>query len=548
MILLNLLSGVAMLTWGVYITKSGVLRSFGGNLNLSMQKALSSKFWILRALAAGFFTTALVQSSNATAMLVASFLAKGLIKLTPALVIMLGANFGSAIMTRILTFDLSFVSPLFLLIGIILFISKRQSKIGKIGRIFIGLGVILLALKTIVSATIPISHSQNIHLILESLNDQYAFALVFGAILAIICYSSLAAVILTAIVVMAGDLSISTALLIVIGANLGSCALEILGSLGNGIDAKRVMFGNLLFKLSLAVVYLPFIEPISKITYFDNTQDLIIWFHVAFNFSILVIMLPLTSIYSKILYKIFAQPQELIPDESEAKYLDKSVLDNPDLAISNSIREILRLGGFLHQMLNLFEKSVLGITGHSEQIEKTSKTILHLGSKIRKYLNSIDEDAPGHSIRWNQCQSSVIASIQASDLIARMQNEVSYINHSKDINISAKSRSDLIELIKVVNTNLSYSLNALMTKNENDINIVFEHKAKFKELTDLYSINQLHHISAQNDDNATDVTALIMILIADLRQLNGIFTMIAASNLAISEHSLSDHKPMIKED
>ena len=288
--LLNLISGVAMLSWGIYMTKSGMLRTFGDKINVFSSKSLTSRLCMLNSMFSGVAITALVQSSNATAMLVSSFLSKNLIALTPSLVIMLGANVGSALMARILTFDLSFLCPVLLSVGIFLFLSRRQSKVGKAGRILIGLGIILLALEIIVSTTRPIAQSNTMQLILSSLSGEFTICIIFGALLAIICYSSLAAVILTASLCAAQSLDLLSALFLVIGANLGSCALEILGSLSQGTGAKRVMLGNFLFKATLALIYIVLLQ--SSDFYrldMDESQE-VIWFHVTFNLSVLALM------------------------------------------------------------------------------------------------------------------------------------------------------------------------------------------------------------------------------------------------------------------
>ncbi|MCG4322895.1 Na/Pi symporter, partial [Escherichia coli] len=111
------------------------------------------------AFVSGIGVTALVQSSNATALLVTSFVAQGLVGLAPALVIMLGADVGTALMARVLTFDLSWLSPLLILIGVFLFLSRKQMRIGQIGRVLIGLGLIVLALELIVAAATPITQA-----------------------------------------------------------------------------------------------------------------------------------------------------------------------------------------------------------------------------------------------------------------------------------------------------------------------------------------------------------------------------------------------------
>ena len=144
--LLHLLSAVAMLVWGTHIVRTGVMRVFGARLRTVLSRSVEKK---PLAFCAGIGVTALVQSSNATTMLVTSFVAQDLVALTPALVIVLGADVGTALMARILTFDLSWLSPLLIFIGVIFFLGRKQSRVGQLGRVGIGLGLILLALELI---------------------------------------------------------------------------------------------------------------------------------------------------------------------------------------------------------------------------------------------------------------------------------------------------------------------------------------------------------------------------------------------------------------
>lgn len=121
------------------------------------------------AFLAGIGVTALVQSSNATTLLVTSFVSQNLMSLTPALVVVLGADVGTAIMARILTFDLSWLSPLFIFIGVTFFLSRKQTRLGQIGRTGIGLGLILLALQLIVQASHPITQAAGVQVLFSSL-------------------------------------------------------------------------------------------------------------------------------------------------------------------------------------------------------------------------------------------------------------------------------------------------------------------------------------------------------------------------------------------
>ena len=346
LVLISLLSGVTLLTYGIYLVKSGVMRVFGSQLGALIARSLSGRLWPLKALLTGVGITALVQSSNATALLVSSFMQKGLVALIPALLIMLGADVGSAVMARVLTFDLSWLSPLCLIVGINLFLRRKSTRAGKIGRIIIGLGLILLALKTIVATTAPISQSETMQLILTSLEGEFTFAILMGALLAMLCYSSLAAVLITALLAAHGSLSLVTALYIVIGANLGSCVLEILGSLSQGVDARRVMTGNLFFKLTLALPCCIVLNATGAQTYGLELSSAVIWFHVIFNVALCLSMAPLTPWYARLLKGLFPDVPETQSGEIEPRYLDEQSLDNPTLATSNAIREILRCAGY----------------------------------------------------------------------------------------------------------------------------------------------------------------------------------------------------------
>jgi len=135
--LLHLLSAVALLVWGTHIVRTGVMRVFGARLRTVLSRSVEKK---PLAFCAGIGVTALVQSSNATTMLVTSFVAQDLVALTPALVIVLGADVGTALMARILTFDLSWLSPLLIFIGVTFFLGRKQTREGQLGRVGIGLG------------------------------------------------------------------------------------------------------------------------------------------------------------------------------------------------------------------------------------------------------------------------------------------------------------------------------------------------------------------------------------------------------------------------
>mgnify|MGYP000674721204 CR=1 FL=1 len=244
--LLHLLSAVALLVWGTHIVRTGVMRVFGARLRTVLSRSVEKK---PLAFCAGIGVTALVQSSNATTMLVTSFVAQDLVALAPALVIVLGADVGTALMARILTFDLSWLSPLLIFIGVIFFLGRKQSRAGQLGRVGIGLGLILLALELIVQAVTPITQANGVQVIFASLTGDILLDALIGAMFAIISYSSLAAVLLTATLTAAGIISFPVALCLVIGANLGSGLLAMLNnSAANAAGGNHRWLGTLILQ------------------------------------------------------------------------------------------------------------------------------------------------------------------------------------------------------------------------------------------------------------------------------------------------------------
>src|SRR5882757_3652513 len=142
-VLLDLMGGVALLLWGLHMVQSGILRGFGSDLRQLLSKALGNRF---AAFAAGLGLTALLQSSTATALMTASFTAEGLVGLVPALAIVLGANVGTTLIVQLLSFNISVVAPVLFVIGLVAFRGGARTRVKDLGRVAIGLGLMLLAL------------------------------------------------------------------------------------------------------------------------------------------------------------------------------------------------------------------------------------------------------------------------------------------------------------------------------------------------------------------------------------------------------------------
>src|SRR4029077_73811 len=279
--LLNLLAGVSLLVWGTHIVRTGILRLYGGPLRRLLRRCAHNR---VTAFFAGVGVTALIQSSTATALIVASFAGQGLIGTAPALAVMLGADVGTALVTVLLSFDLSWLAPLLIFSGIVLYLTN-QSGPGRFGYILIGLGLIMFALQWISVAAHPIVQAAGVKVIFASLTGDVLLDMLVAALFTVLCYSSLAVVLLVATLASLHVIATPVALGLVLGANLGSGVLGMLSTLRATPEARRVTLGNFLFKLIGCVLAVPLAghldEWIGGIG-LDGAREVVL-FHLGFN-------------------------------------------------------------------------------------------------------------------------------------------------------------------------------------------------------------------------------------------------------------------------
>src|SRR5205085_9287311 len=178
--LINLAGSIALLIWGVHMVQTGVTRAFGPHLRRMLSYALGNRF---KALAAGIGVTSILQCSTATGLMVTSFTAGGLVDLVPALAVMLGANIGTTLIVQALSFDVSRVSFLFILIGVMMFRRGGVTRTRDLGRVGIGLGLMLIALHHLLSMITPYEDVPSLRILLGAVTTDPLIDIVLAAAL-----------------------------------------------------------------------------------------------------------------------------------------------------------------------------------------------------------------------------------------------------------------------------------------------------------------------------------------------------------------------------
>ncbi|EPG6235222.1 Na/Pi cotransporter family protein [Klebsiella pneumoniae] len=494
--LLHLLSAVALLVWGTHIVRTGVMRVYGARLRTVLSSSVEKK---PLAFCAGLGVTALVQSSNATTMLVTSFVAQDLVGLMPALVMVLGADVGTALMARVLTFDLSWLSPLLIFIGVIFFLGRKQTRAGQLGRVGIGLGLILLALELIVQAVHPITQANGVQVIFASLTGDIMLDALIGAVFAIISYSSLAAVLLTATLTAAGAISFPVALCLVIGANLGSGLLAMLNN-------------------SAAMQKLPLAE-----------SELVIYFHVFYNLLRCIAMVPFAGPMAKLCQRLIRDEPEL-DNHLKPKHLDPSALDTPALALANAARETLRIGDAMEQMLESLHKVMHGEPRQEKELRRMADDINVLYTAIKLYLARMpkDELAEEESRRWAEIIEMSLNLEQASDIVERMGSEIADKSLAARRAFSVEGLKELDALYDLLLSNLQLAMSVFFSSDVPSARRLRRSKHRFRILNRRYShahVDRLHQQNVQSIETST----LHLALLGDMKRLNSLFCSVAYS-------------------
>src|SRR5918998_893187 len=253
-ILLQLIGSVALLVWGVRMVRTGVVRALGPELRRFM--ALSSHN-TASAFASGVAVTSLLQSSTATALIVGSFVGRGLTALRLALAVMLGADVGSTIVAQILAFDVKWLWSFLITAGVVLFMSRESERSRGVARAVVGLGFMLLALQELGSTAAVLKDSWTLRMVLGGFGSDGFIAFLVAAALTWAAHSSVAIVLLIMSLADAGVVPLPLALALVLGANLGGAFAPWLMLSGARAAARRVPLGNLIFRGVMALLCLP---------------------------------------------------------------------------------------------------------------------------------------------------------------------------------------------------------------------------------------------------------------------------------------------------
>jgi phosphate:Na+ symporter len=466
MILVKLVGDVGLLIWGTQMATSGFLRAYGTDLRRWLGRNLDTRS---KAFAAGLIVTALLQSSTATSLMTTSFTNSGVIDLASGLCVMLGANVGTTLIVQVLSFDLAMVAPLLIIAGVI--VHRRgngNTQVEELGRILVGLGLMLLGLSMLVGTTAPVENAPLAGTVLRSLIGHPVIAILLAAAFTWACHSSVAVVLFVVSLVRSGAVAPGTALPLVLGANVGATLPPYLES--GSAAARRLPLGNMLIRMIGCVAVAPFLPLLTHyLTMLEpGPARMVVNFHTLFNVALGVIFIAPVDHFANALIWLLPDPPPPV-DPGEPQYLEEAALGTASVALANAAREALRMADMVQAML----EEALAVFRNDDpklavRIRCKDKTLDRLGVAIRRYLAELSGEALNQedSARSQEVFAFTINLDYVGDILVNILSEFASTRLTQGQSLTPDDFEEIVQMHSQVIESLHVGLAVFMRSDE----------------------------------------------------------------------------------
>jgi phosphate:Na+ symporter len=526
-ILINIIGSVALLLWGIRMVRTAVMRSFGAELRSLLAGALSRRF---SAFLAGAGITTLLQSSTATSLLVVSFTNSGALSAALGLAILLGADVGTTLVVQIFSQRIEWLSPFFVAIGVISFLSSQNSRVRNLGRGCIGLGLIALALQGISSAAQPLAASDAVQSMLQSGASEPILMVVVVAALTVLVHSSVAIVLLVGTLAAAGALTLHQAFALVIGANLGGAMLPVLATWMQPAAARTPAIANALVRATGVIATLPFIANTAAIAGDFNVapQLAVAHFHTVFNLALALLALPFIHPIAAFVTSFF-QDDAAVSSGQYISKLDDNDFESPAVALACATREALQIGDAVEEMLErTFEVFRDDDADGRKYIKALDDEVDRLHGGIKIYLAKLmrAELSQDESERTIEVLSFATNLEHIGDIIDRNLMVLAAKKKRAKAMFSVEGLKELEEFHSDIHTNMKRAINIFISGDLELARQLLAQKTLIRD-KERHSIEQHFERLGKGATQSIDTSSLHLDILRDLKRINSHLTSVA---------------------
>lgn len=477
-IIIPFIGGLAMFIYGMNIMADGLQHAAGSKMKKILEVLTQNK---LMGIALGALVTAIIQSSSATTVMVVGFVNAGLMNLTQAISVIMGANIGTTITGWLVSagewakmFSPATLAPIAVMVGVIITLVGKRQQSKDVAGIIIGFGILFIGMNTMSDAVYPLRESEVFRTAFVSMGSNPFLGILVGAGVTAIIQSSSASQGILLSLASAGLVPTNAAVFIIMGQNIGTCVTAILSSVGASKNAKCVgtmhltfnIIGTVIFSI-LAMLLFARLDPSYGEGIINMTQ--ISFIHTVFNVGTTVILMPFSGYIIKFAMKVNGlKAVETKSDEAELVHLDKRMMSTPSVAVEGAKLETIRMGRIARENLSL---ALSTLSDHDEEkmadVKQREFVIDKLCDNISKYL--IDLCMLHLSDKDNEMVTSLLNTVSDMERVGdHAENIVELAEEMKQEGISF-SDTALEELNEMSTTTLGAYDNAVKALELDDI-------------------------------------------------------------------------------
>lgn len=528
--LIHLSGATMLLLFAVRMVQTGIERAMGPSFRRIITSRKDSR---IQAALAGVMLAIVLQSATAASLLAAGFMASGLIGFVAGLATVLGADLGSAIVIQLLSLRPEWLIPVLLAVGGYMFLKLEARTPRQIGRILIGIALILLSLRLISASVEPIRESAFMPAVSGYLERDFVTAFLVGAAVTFLMYSSVAAILMTVTFVAIGVLPLGAGVSMVMGANLGSALLFVWLSRSMSPVARRLPYANLFLRGSGAVLALLVfnLTPLVGLVSLFPDEHMLVIAHVVFNATVLAVALPFLPLLNKPLVRLLPDKSAMTGENGlrAPTALDRSVLDRPAQAIASVTREVLRMGELVAAMAApVMELYKSGDKAAIKAVRAADHEVNKALDDIRRYVADIERKnmTKAQSRRIRELVEYAINLEGAGDVISKNLMVQAGVKKRDNLRFSEAGRAEMEALHERVMNNMSLAMNVLVSEDIESARLLLSEKA---ELAALERKSRKKHLKRlrEGDERSFDTSDIHLETLRALKDLNARISAIA---------------------
>lgn len=497
-IAISLLGGLGLFLYGMNLMAEGLQKAAGEKLKKIVEKLTSN---VVMGVLVGTVVTAIIQSSSASTVMVVGFVNAGIMNLTQAIGVIMGANIGTTVTAQLVSFKLEAIAPVALGIGIILYLFSKKQRTKDLATILLGFGILFTGMEFMKDAVKPLSEYEGFRNALIYFGQHPLLGILAGFAITGIIQSSSASMGMLIALASQGLIPINAALPILYGDNIGTCVTSLLSSIGASKNAKRAATMHLTFNVIGTIIFMLVLgKPISMFVQYLDPNDAsrqIANAHTIFNVVNVLVLLP----FSKYIVKLVLKMMPITKEENEAsvrtKYLDERILQTPSIALGNTVKEVIRMGekannaleASMDSLLNKSIESVKKTVKYEETVNVLQKDILSYLLKLSKSpLN--DEERNKVDLLFNTVNDIERVSDHAENI-----SELSRIAIEKDLKFSQSAIEEMKNIYTKSQENFKLALKCLEENNEEMASGIYKIEDEVDALEKLYKKTHMERLN-----------------------------------------------------